>query len=211
MFSKILNYSHKNFEIYTNYENLKRVRSWQRITGFKPMTKKSHKTPHEAPLPLEASFKQKVVRSELYCWEFFFHFKDHSCRWLFSDVIDYSPCLSKTFLLQAMHYVWETQILYVGLQGEGGRNTFGCWEHWLLGGKNCGPVTAEISRIELPALAHIPQNYDSTVAIMFKCPSRLLPGEPVHKTPITVFTVLVASFIILNSFQSTSHSLFLYK
>lgn len=84
------------------------------FSGFKAMTQKLHITHH---LPrrsqcylFEGSVKQKDVRLKLYCWEFFFHLKNHGCRWLFSDVIDYSPCLSKTFLLQAMHYVWETQI-----------------------------------------------------------------------------------------------------
>lgn len=68
-----------------------------------------------------------------------------------------------------------------------------------LEGKNCGPATVEISKIGLPALAHIPENYDS-VAIMFKCLSSLLPGEPTHKMPITMFTVLVAYFIMLSGF-----------
>lgn len=70
-------------------------------------------------------------------------------------------------------------------------------------GKNCGPATAEIYRNGLPALAHIPENCDSTVAVMFKCLSSPLPGEPAHKMPITMFTVLVAS-LIFSGFQSTS-------
>ena len=92
---------------------------------------------------------------------------------------------------------------YVGLWG--GRNAFGagnisCSE----GKKNCGPATAEISRIGLPALAHIPENCDLTLAIIFECLSSPLPGEPTHKTPITMFTELVASLIIFSGFQSTS-------
>lgn len=65
---------------------------------------------------------------------------------------------------------------YVSLWG--GRNTFGAGNiSCLEGEKNCGPATAEIPRIGLPALAHIPENCDSTVAIMFKYPSSLLPGD----------------------------------
>lgn len=92
----------------------------------------------------------------------------------------------------------------------GDRNAFGSGNISCLEGKNCGPATAEISRIGLPALAHIPENYDSTVATMFKCPSSLLPGEPAYKMHITMFTVLVASLIIFSSShkcerQSRSH------
>lgn len=71
---------------------------------------------------------------------------------------------------------------YVGLWG--GLNAFGGGNINRSEGKNCGPATAEISRIGLPALAHIPENCDSTVVTMFKCPSGPLPGEPAHKCPL---------------------------
>lgn len=89
---------------------------------------------------------------------------------------------------------------YVGLWG--GCNAFGAGNINCLEGRICGPATAEISRIGLPALAHIPENCDSTVAITFKCPSSPLPGEPALKMPITMFAVLVASLIVFSGFQS---------
>ena len=56
---------------------------------------------------------------------------------------------------------------YVGLlRVGGGCNAFGAWNISSLKGRgeNSGPATAEISRIGLPALAHLPENCDSTVA-----------------------------------------------
>lgn len=59
--------------------------------------------------------------------------KHHSSSRLFSDVIDYSPCHSKTLQPQAMHDVWETQIsrsVEARRECGGGAGAFWCWEHF---------------------------------------------------------------------------------
>lgn len=93
---------------------------------------------------------------------------------------------------------------YVGLWRGGGHIAFWCWNIRCLEGKDCGPATAEISRNGLPALAYIPENCDSTIALMSGCLSSLLPGEQPHKMPFTMCNVLVASLIIFRVLQSTS-------
>lgn len=172
------------------------------FSGFKPMTRQLHITNPGGPTAtcLKVQFNKKMY-SHSFTVEVFspisritavggyfqmsltihLAFQKHSCCW---------QC------------IMCERPRYVGLWGA--CNAFGAGNISCLEGKNCGPATAEISRIGLPALAQIPENYDSTVATMFKCPSSPLPGEPAHKMPITMFTVLVASFIIFSGFQSTS-------
>lgn len=102
------------------------------------------------------------------------------CHWLFTLP---SP---KTFSPQATHYVWETQICRSAEGRAAMLLVLGNISSLKAGKKrkkkkSCGPSTAEISRIGLPTLAHSPENYDWTVAIMF---SRLPSGPAPTKSPL---------------------------
>lgn len=114
----------------------------------------------------------------------------------------------KTFSPQATHYVRETQIcrsaegravmlLVLGnissLKAGGGQKKK----------KTCGPATAEISRMGLPTLAHSPENYDWTVAIMFSCLSGPLPSGPAPtKDPLLCLQRSWTFCIIFGAVQS---------
>lgn len=115
----------------------------------------------------------------LYCRECFFHLKSRCCRWLFSDVIECSPCLSKTLLLQAMHYVSETHICEA--VGVGGVMLL------VLGTLAARREnTVDLLQQRYPESGCQPWHVSRrivTAAVMFECPSSPLPGEPTHKNP----------------------------